>query len=296
MRLNEDSGTAHTDGQKLFFGWPMVVGWLGMLVFTFHACTHMVAAGDTWVAMACGRHFINHGADTVEPFSANSHKAGPTKEEVATWPTWAQWVTDKVGLETVRKWHPTGWINQNWLTHVIFHKLTTALGSEDEPYLNALVFWKFGIYLLAVVCLYLTCRTLGITPALAAVSCCFAMFIGRSFFDIRPAGFSNLLTAAYLLVLALTSYRSTRYIWLIVPLIVFWANVHGGYVYAFMMLVPFVGWHLLMRLPRRWTVAVYSILTWSVLCIMAHRFFHHEWLQAVPLHTAPSGSMLRARF
>jgi len=42
------------------------------------------------VAMACGRHFVNHGVNTVEPFSANSHKAGPTAEEVKTWPGWAQ--------------------------------------------------------------------------------------------------------------------------------------------------------------------------------------------------------------
>ena len=60
----------------------IVVGWIGMLVFAFHACTRMVAAGDTWVAMACGRHFINNGVDTVEPFSANSHAAGPSEEDV----------------------------------------------------------------------------------------------------------------------------------------------------------------------------------------------------------------------
>ena len=49
----------------------IVICWVAMLIFTFHACTHMVAAGDTWVAMACGRHFVNHGVDTIEPFSAN---------------------------------------------------------------------------------------------------------------------------------------------------------------------------------------------------------------------------------
>jgi len=85
-----------------------VICFLAMLIFAFHACTHMVGAGDTWVAMACGRHFINHGVDTVEPFSANSHKAGPTEEDINTWPNWAQWITDKVGLETVKYWHPTG--------------------------------------------------------------------------------------------------------------------------------------------------------------------------------------------
>ena len=79
-------------------GWPMIIGWLAMLIFALHACTHMVGAGDTWVALASGRHFINHGVNTVEPFSANSHKAGPTEEDINTWPGWAQWITKKAGL------------------------------------------------------------------------------------------------------------------------------------------------------------------------------------------------------
>lgn len=259
----------------------MVIGWFAMLTFAFHASTHMVAAGDTWVAMACGRHFVNHGVDTVEPFSANAHEAGPTEAEVTRWPPWARWITDKVGIETVRYWHPTGWVNQNWLTHILFYRLTTALGSEEEPYFDALIWWKFAIYFIVAGCLYATSRLLGINRLLAVVFVCFAMFIGRSFLDVRPAGFSNLLVAVFLLILALTTYRNVLYIWLIVPVIVFWSNVHGGYLYAFIALVPFVAWHVLMRLPKRWTVAVYSILTWTVLSALAHRFLQHDYFQSV---------------
>jgi len=255
-----------------FGDWPMIIGWSAMLIFAFHACTHMVAAGDTWVAMACGRHFTHHPVDTVEPFSANSHEAGPTAAEVEHWPAWARRITNIVGLETVKKWHPTGWINQNWLTHEIFYRLATTFGSEEEPCYNALVVWKFALYFLAVVCIYHTARLLGVNPVPAAMVSCFAMFLGRSFIDVRPAGFSNLLVAVFLLILTLTSYRNALYIWLIVPLVVFWSNVHGGYLYAFMALVPFVGWHLMMRLPKRWTVAIYSILTWLVLYGLTHQF------------------------
>ncbi len=264
--------------------WLMIVGWLAMLVFAFHACTHMVAAGDTWVAMACGRHFVNHGVDTVEPFSANSHKAGPTVEEVKTWPGWAQWITNKVGLDTIKKIHPTGWINQNWLTHVIFYKLTTMLGSEKDPYFDALVYWKFALYMLIVVCLYFSSRLLGANRVLAIVFACAAMFVGRTFLDIRPAGFSNLMVPTFLLILALASYRDRRYVWLIVPLIVLWSNLHGGYIYAFLMLVPFVAWHVILRLPKRWSVAVYAIGTWGVLCLLAHQVFKLDFLSdnAIP--------------
>ena len=73
------------------------------------------------------------------------------------------------------------------------------------------------------------------------------------------------------------------YIWLLVPLVVFWANVHGGYVYAFLVLIPFVGWHAIMHLSRRWMIAVYSILLWLVLCGMGNQFTHHPYLTPIPL-------------
>jgi hypothetical protein len=254
-------------GKIALSGWPMIIGWLAMLIFTFHACTRMVAAGDTWVAMACGRHFVNHGVDTVEPFSANSHKAGPTEAEIKTWPGWARWITNKVGLETVKKWHPTGWINQNWLTHVIFYKLVPKSSYADGVSFtsNALVYWKFAIYVVTVICVYLTSRLFGVHPALAAVFACFAMFTGRSFLDIRPAGFSNMLVAVFLLVLALTTYRNVLFIWLVVPVAVFWGNVHGGYIYVFIMLIPFIGLHLMTALNRKWTAILYNVVAWPFL-------------------------------
>ncbi len=234
-------------------GWPMVLAWLAMLIFAFHASTHMVGAGDTWVAMACGRHFINHGVNTVEPFSANSHRAGPTEQEIKKWPNWAQWITEAVGLETVKYWHPTGWVNQNWLTHAIFYWLTHLSPFADaETYsFNTLVYWKFVIYIITIVCVYYTGRLLGVNPALSAVFACFALFVGRSFLDIRPAGFSNLLVAVFLLVLVLATYRNILYIWLIIPVTVFWCNVHGGYIYVFIMLVPFVALNFLTSFSKK---------------------------------------------
>ena len=239
-------------------GWPMLLAWLAMLIFAFHACTRMVGAGDTWVAMACGRHFINHGVDTVEPFSANSHKPGPTEKDIKTWPNWAQWLTDKVGIETVKYWHPTGWVNQNWLTHVIFYWLTheSPFADAETFSFNTLVYWKFAIYIITVICVYYTGRLLGVHPALSAVFACFAMFVGRSFLDVRPAGFSNLLVAIFLLILVLTTYRNILYIWLIVPLAVFWCNVHGGYIYAFIMLVPFIALNLLTSVSKKSFVSI----------------------------------------
>lgn len=216
----------------------------------------MVGAGDTWVALACGRHFYNHGVDTNEPFSANSHRQGPTAEEIATWPDWAQTIADKVSINTLKYWHPTGWIDQNWLTHVIFYWLAYDSPIADGPKLsfNSLVYWKFAIYILTIICVYYTGRVMGVHPALSATTACAALFIGRSFLDIRPAGFSNLLVAVFLLVLALSTYRNYLYIWFLLPVTVFWANVHGGYIYVFIMLTPVVGIHVLGLLWRKLAV------------------------------------------
>jgi hypothetical protein len=255
---SDNSTPAMTSERAALSGWPMILGWMAMLIFAFHASTHMVGAGDTWVAMASGRHFINHGVNTVEPFSANTHKAGPTEEEIKTWPNWAQWITKKVGIETVKYWHPTGWINQNWLTHVIFYWLTTLSPFADAQTLsfNTLVYWKFAVYIITIICVYYTGRLLGAHPALSAAFSCFALFAGRSFLDIRPAGFSNLLVAVFLLILALTTYRNVLYIWLIVPMTVFWCNVHGGYIYVFIMLAPFVVLNILTNISGKRFVSI----------------------------------------
>ncbi len=276
-------------------GWPMIIAWIAMLIFAFHATTHMVGAGDTWVAMACGRHFINHGVDTVEPFSANSHHAGPTEEEVEKWPGWAQKIVDAVGLRRFQKIHPTGWVNQNWLTHVIFYWTTHLSPIADGPpdmwdadqladaqySYNSLVVWKIILYVLTVICVYYTGRVLGANPALSAAMACAAMFIGRSYFDVRPAGYSNLCTAVFLLILVLSTQRNILYLWLLVPLTVFWCNLHGGYIYVFMMLVPIFGIYFLKELPQRWTVPFYL----GLICLALYGFSTIQFLG----YSVPSG-------
>jgi hypothetical protein len=271
--------------KSLFYSWPCVlIGWVAMLIFAGHACTHMVAAGDTWVAMACGRHFVNHGVNTVEPFSANSHKAGPTQETMQAYARQLRadadaagdsglkvsvlnWCADKAdNFENWPAWqqsfakyiHPTGWVNQNWLTHVIFYSLVpkSTYTPSDTFTSEALVYWKFAVYILIVICVYNTARLLGVNPLLAAAFTCFAIFTGRSYFDIRPAGFSNLMTAAFLLVLVLATYKNILYIWLLVPMTVLWSNLHGGYIYIFIVMVPFIIFQFLTSFSKKTFVTI----------------------------------------
>ncbi|KKL57788.1 hypothetical protein LCGC14_2231910, partial [marine sediment metagenome] len=193
---------------------------------------------------ACGRHYVNHSVDTVEPFSANSHKAGPTEAELEKYPQWFRPV--------VKKMHPTGWVNQNWGTHAIFYWLAKTFGSEGEYNYNMLVVWKFTVSIIAAVCIFYVGRTLNVTPPLAAVAAAFALFVGRSFIDIRPAVFSNMFIPMLILIYCLTTYKNIKYIWLIVPFTIAWCNVHGGYIYVFITLVPFAGFNLLTCPSKTW--------------------------------------------
>ena len=271
--MNDLAQSQHSETHK----WFKVVLFAGMLLFAFYASTHMVAAGDTWVAMACGRHFANHGVDTVEPFSFNSHHAGPTEEDITKWPGWAQALCKPFSLETIQKWHPTGWINQNWLTHLIFYKLASWFGSDGNYNYNTLVYWKFGLYFVTVFCVYGIGKVLGAGDFLSAAAACMAMVVGRTFFDIRPAGYSNLLVPVFILVLVLATYRNYRLIWLLVPLVVFWANVHGGYLYAFIMLFPFIGIHLLLQLPKRWSICLGFVGLWLVMYLVGYKFTSNSY-------------------
>ncbi len=230
--------------QNPFAGWPMIVFWSAVLVFTAHACTHMVAAGDTWVAMACGRHYVNHSVDTIEPFSANSHKAGPTEAELEKHPEWLRPI--------VKKMHPTGWVNQNWGTHAIFYWLAKTFGSEGEYNYNMLIVWKFAVNIIAAICIFYIARVLNVTPPLAAFAAAFALFVGRTFIDVRPAVFSNMFIPMLILIYCLTTYKNVKYIWLIVPFTIAWCNVHGGYIYVFITLVPFTGFNLLTCPSKTW--------------------------------------------
>jgi hypothetical protein len=222
--------------------------WAGVAVFGFYSATHMVAAGDTWVALACGRYYAAHEVSTAEPFSFNSHKPGPTAEQLEAWPQWTHGI--------IRTIHPTGWVNQNWLTHLTFYELVHLFGSKDNPNYNMLVVWKFTLFLATAFVVYAFGRVMGVCPLLAAIASCLAMVVGRTFFDIRPACWSNFFVPLFLLILALAVYRNIRWIWLLVPTVALWANFHGGYIYVYMMIVPFVGLHLISMISRNRLVKI----------------------------------------
>jgi len=233
--------------------WLTVVIAAAMVTFAFYGIGHMAGAADTYKALAAGRYYIDYGVSTTDPFSENSLRPGPTAKQIEHWPEPARRLAEKLGLETVQYWHPTGWINQNWLAGVLFYWLAELSPIADAQQLsfNSLVKLKFAVYLLTIICVYLAARTMRAGAFLSGVFACFAIFVGRTFFHIRPADLTNLCTAGLILIFALATYRRPLYIWLFLPLVVFWCNVHGGFMYAFAALGLFTIMHIVTNTVRK---------------------------------------------
>jgi len=238
--------------------WLTVVIAAAMLISAFYSITHMAGAADTYKALAAGRYYIDYGVSTTDPFSRNSLRPGPTAEQIRHWPEPARRLADKAGLETIQYWYPTGWINQNWLAGVLFYWLAylSPIADAQQLSFNSLVYLKFALYLLTVICIYLAARTMRAGAFLSALFACFSIFVGRTFFNIRPADFTNLCTAVFILILALTTYRNSLYIWLFIPLVVVWSNLHGGFMYAFAALTLFTIMHIVASTAGKQLVSI----------------------------------------
>lgn len=160
-----------------------------------HAASRCVSSGDLWVALACGERILTSGITRVDPFS----------------------------FTTI----PGGWINQNWLTHVVFTLLRRSGG------LPMLAMWKIAVCAAVCALAFGTARRLD-APRWAALAAAAAIALaGRPFLDIRPNLHTTLLASAFLYWLAGIERRSLRSVVLGVPaLMIPWANLHGGFLFG----------------------------------------------------------------
>ena len=115
------------------------------------------------------------------------------------------------------------WVNVPVLGELVFHAVQVVCG--DRGFLVAqLIAVTAALTLLA-----LGMRALGASDAASAVVLMLVFFAAvPSFLIVRAQLFSLVLFCAALLLLRAESRRSSRRVWLLVPLIVLWANLHGG--------------------------------------------------------------------
>ncbi len=197
---------------------PLVI----LAIAALYAATPMAQALDTWTALACGRHVAAHGVDDADPFAFASRPQGGSS------------------------WHPTGWINQNWLTHLLLYVVVQAFGTGALAVLRVVVYGGVAIGLFAAQ------RLAGVRELTAASVVALALLLARPTLEVRPQDFTNLLVAMELVVLAAWTHRSSRLLWLAVPLFALWSNLHGGFVFGFiLLLVVAAGRAVAERVTRR---------------------------------------------
>ncbi len=218
--------------------------WLGcilaVIAASLHSADRTIGGGDTWVAMMCGRYHLH-------PWCVGQEGR-----------TWQMRVLDKFGVHITQKdpfsaksrgyapagGEDVGWVNQNWLTHTLFYKMKTWYGTEGEAALrgeNLIVWYKFLQAILTGLFAYWAARVLGAHPLLAAGSAAFGMLLSRSYIDLRP-NVSTIFFAALMIVL-LSYWRKGRF-WALagmIPAMIVWSNVHGGFIYALMIFFVVLG-------------------------------------------------------
>jgi hypothetical protein len=115
------------------------------------------------------------------------------------------------------------WVNVPVLGELVFHALQ-AVGGDRGLLIGQLVAVTVTLTLLA-----LGMRGLGAPDAANAVVLVLVFFAAApSFIIVRAQVFSLVMFCAALLLLRAESRRPSRRVWLLVPLIVFWANLHGA--------------------------------------------------------------------
>ncbi len=246
-----------------------------------HSADRVVGGGDTWVAMACGRY--THGdwpasqenrtaqmklldgvglhltqqdfmGEFSRPFNPESRKTGNVLRRFG----WAMQeatgkTPDKSGHENIEQ---VGWINQNWLTHAAFYACK-ALGAENPIDENAfgeslIVLYKFLQAILTALFAYWAARELGAHPLIAALVVAFGVLLSRSFIDLRPNISSILYAIITIYLLARWRNGKVRAMFWMIPVMILWANVHGGFIYAMMVFALAGGAYVVHAFAGRW--------------------------------------------
>ena len=236
-----------TLGKKGISRWVWIGCVLLVIAAGLHSADKIVGGGDTWVAMECGRF-------TVGPWAMNH----PGR-------TWQMRLLDKFGIHITNKdpysaasrsYIPSdhenfGWVNQNWLTHVMFYKMKTALGGDwREPQKGELliVIYKFLQAVLTALFAYWAARVLGAHFLLAGAAAAFGILISRSFVDLRANVSTIFFASVMIFLLALWRERRYRLLLWMIPVMIIGSNVHGGFIYPIIIFWIALGGYLMMKL------------------------------------------------
>jgi hypothetical protein len=126
------------------------------------------------------------------------------------------------------------WLDQNWGAHLLLYGTHTVFGDVGLLVLKALLLVALFAGLASA------CRERGVDPLLALVVAAGAVGACRSYLELRPNLVSLALAPFFLWALERTRAAPGR-VWLVVVIVALWANVHGGFMLALVLLALWTG-------------------------------------------------------
>lgn len=123
------------------------------------------------------------------------------------------------------------WHNHEWLAQVVFYMVYSVGGGEVQDGIRMVILFKafilLGAYLLIF---YLAWRETKSIPV-AVLAAFWAVTLSRRTIYPRPPLVTYLFFAftLYLLIEKESGRISGKWLWILVPLMIFWANLHGGF-------------------------------------------------------------------
>jgi hypothetical protein len=116
------------------------------------------------------------------------------------------------------------WFNHEWLTELLMGWLYNSFG------VAGLKLWKFACTAATIVLLADALAATGASASLQMNLLLIAALAIMPQMQFRPQLFSFTLMAAIIALLARHTYRGRAPLWLAIPIMTLWANLHGGFI------------------------------------------------------------------
>jgi hypothetical protein len=143
--------------------------------------------------------------------------------------------------------HGAPWIDQQWFAHVLYYAAWAAGGYPAVALLSALVLTSgFAVLALAM-------RSHGVPPTRVFLWTCAALIVYLGNIVIRAQSFAYPLFALtlWLVVADSAAPRLRARTWLVLPVLVLWANTHGSVLIGAAMVALYAGYRAVAAVLRR---------------------------------------------
>jgi hypothetical protein len=127
------------------------------------------------------------------------------------------------------------WLNHEWLSEIVMALAYNGLG------VAGLKLWKFVCVAATIVLTDIAMTETGASPTIQLNLLGLAALAMVPQNQFRPQLFTFMLLAAMLALLARYSFRGFAPLWLVIPIMALWGNLHGGFIVGIATLMAYTG-------------------------------------------------------